>query len=212
MGKKLNIHDISVRMPEYSRLTPVKFVETGRRTHWEFRCLCGNSKVIDIQAAISGRCRSCGCYDKERLKKGDSGRKYTIRNIYIYRAYTMMMHRCYNKKNASYKYYGGRGVQVCDEWKGNYQSFLNWALQCGWENGLHLDKDIRGDSLLYSPNTCCWVTKKVNCRNKTKTIKYVYNGKLLPLTDICEMVGIKYMRAYGRRKRHPNMSIEDLIK
>lgn len=78
-----------------------------------------------------------------------------------------MMSRCYDSGNAWYKQYGGRGVTVCDEWRGNPQAFIEWSLTNGWARGLQLDKDILCKELglnlpVYGPETCQWVTKRVN--------------------------------------------------
>jgi hypothetical protein len=35
----------------------------------------------------------------------------------IYKTWHGMMQRCSNPKNISYKYYGARGIKVCESWK-----------------------------------------------------------------------------------------------
>lgn len=77
-----------------------------------------------------------------------------------------MIERCYDPYSLSYDNYGGRGVTVCDEWIEDKQEFIDWAIANGWKNELELDKDILGDGLLYSPTTCCWVTREVNQKFK----------------------------------------------
>lgn len=42
-----------------------------------------------------------------------------------YNSYKAMMSRCYRPKDQSYKYYGGRGIRVCDEWH-NIEAFEAW--------------------------------------------------------------------------------------
>lgn len=34
----------------------------------------------------------------------------------LYRIWTCMKSRCYNKNNKRYSHYGGRGIILCDEW------------------------------------------------------------------------------------------------
>ena len=43
-----------------------------------------------------------------------------------YNSYRCMMSRCYRTKDASYKYYGGRGIEVCDEWH-DVAAFEKWV-------------------------------------------------------------------------------------
>ncbi len=51
-----------------------------------------------------------------------------------------MIMRCTNPKFPGYKYWGGKGVIVCDEWFYDFKAFYNWALANGWEKGLHIDR------------------------------------------------------------------------
>ncbi len=89
------------------------------------------------------------------------------KHVTIYNSWHNMCHRCYYPKHESYKNYGAKGVVVCEEWKTNYHSFLDWSLANGWKPGLQLDKDIKGTGYLYSPETCLWVTRQQN-RNAQK--------------------------------------------
>lgn len=41
--------------------------------------------------------------------------EYRLRNVY-----NGMKDRCYNHKSASYKYYGQRGIGICDMWLQSY--------------------------------------------------------------------------------------------
>ena len=43
-----------------------------------------------------------------------------------YNSYRCIHSRCYREKDPSYKYYGGRGIKVCDEWK-DIANFENWV-------------------------------------------------------------------------------------
>jgi len=35
-----------------------------------------------------------------------------------------MIQRCHNSNNKDYKNYGGRGIYVCDLWRGSFEAFL----------------------------------------------------------------------------------------
>ena len=51
-----------------------------------------------------------------------------------------MKQRCYNPNHSAYKNYGGRGIKICDEWLNDYNSFLKWAENNGYREGLSIDR------------------------------------------------------------------------
>ena len=81
--------------------------------------------------------------------------------------YDDLKNRCYNKNNTSYKWYGGRGIKVCDEWKNNFKSFYDWAIENNWQKGLQIDRIDNNKN--YAPDNCRFVTPKENIRNSTIT-------------------------------------------
>jgi hypothetical protein len=73
-----------------------------------------------------------------------------------------MLYRCYNKKAPRYKYYGGKGIQVCESWKDTPELFFKWALLAKYQEGLSIDR-VNPDKG-YSPCNCEWVTRSENSR------------------------------------------------
>lgn len=90
----------------------------------------------------------------------------------LYSTWNRMKYRCYNPNYDRYKYYGGKGVRVCDEWLNDYAAFKEWAIANGYRKGLTIDrKDPDGD---YEPNNCQWLTledniKKMHSDKRRKT-------------------------------------------
>lgn len=77
----------------------------------------------------------------------------------LYRCWTDMKGRCLNKNNVNYKYYGERGITVCEEWKNDFMAFYTWAMENGYSDNLTIDRiDNDGN---YEPNNCRWTTKSV---------------------------------------------------
>lgn len=77
-----------------------------------------------------------------------------------YNCWTSMIKRGYSskyeKRQPSYK-----NVTVCEGWH-NFQNFAEWFEE-NYKEGFELDKDIlvKGNKL-YSPETCCFVSKEIN--------------------------------------------------
>jgi hypothetical protein len=78
----------------------------------------------------------------------------------IYKLWASIVHRCETKTCAGYKYYGGRGITVCKSWRDSPKTFIEWAVENGYSEGLEIDR-IDGDGN-YAPNNCRFVTKKEN--------------------------------------------------
>jgi predicted DNA-binding protein (UPF0251 family) len=83
----------------------------------------------------------------------------------LHNLYHNMMNRCYNPKNDHFKFYGARGITVCDLWKNNKNNFINWCINNGQAVNLQIDRiDVNGN---YNPNNCRFVDSKTNSRNRT---------------------------------------------
>jgi len=154
---------IDITGQRFGRLIVLR--DTGKRYRryviWACKCDCGKLVEVPSGDLRSGKIKSCGCLWKEMVKKiniihGDS-------RIRLYDVWCSMKSRCLNPKNKAYKYYGGKGIKICKEWKNNYMMFKNWALANGYKEGLTIDRiDNDGN---YCPENCQWLTKSENSRN-----------------------------------------------
>lgn len=141
---------------EFGDLIVLKRVkkENTRSIQYLCKCSCGNEVVRSYIGLKAGKATHCGC----KIKKV----KYLDRQLY--EVWKGMKARCRDKNNISYKRYGAKGVRVCELWEKDFTSFYTWAISNGWKKGLQIDKDIKGNGLLYSPETCCVVTRTKNIR------------------------------------------------
>ena len=142
--------------------------------------------------------------------------KYSkLYDLSLRRVRSDIIKRCYNPQSHAFINYGARGVRVCQEWLDNPESFYKWALQNGWKKGLHVDKDIKGNDLLYSPETCSIVTQAENNaakRNKPQrnVAKFKFKGEMLTIREISNKVGISADTIRERMKQN-NLSPEKCI-
>jgi hypothetical protein len=73
-----------------------------------------------------------------------------------------MKTRCYNTKDPNYKFYGAKGVRVCESWLHDFSKFLE---DMGPRpQGYTLDRiEVTGN---YSPENCRWASQTAQQLNK----------------------------------------------
>lgn len=156
------------------------------------KCECGNTAVVE--KFNLGRCtNSCGCFDLENKKKhGHYGTR-------IYKTWSGIKNRCLNKKNKQYKNYGGRGITICEEWKNDFMSFYNWAIQNGYKDNLTIDRIENNGN--YEPSNCRFISNSAQQRNRRNNRIIEYNGEKNCMVEWADKFGISdnalYMRLYS---------------
>ena len=83
----------------------------------------------------------------------------------IYKRLCTIKSRCYNKNNKDYKYYGGRGIKVCDEWRYDFKAFYDYVTSLpGYDLELTIDrKDNNGN---YEPGNLRWANMHTQTANR----------------------------------------------
>ncbi len=94
----------------------------------------------------------------------------------LYKLWIYIKSRCCNPKDTRYEDYGGRGITICNQWKNDPVTFIEWALPL-WEKGLYIDR-INNDGN-YCPENCRFITPGKSILNQRllyKSNKSGYRG------------------------------------
>lgn len=178
----------------FGRLTVVAYAGKASSKHslWRCVCSCGNETIVLRGSLTSGGTRSCGCLnDEQRRKKGAEANrtKHGKHDTRLYRIWKAMRNRCLNPNNPSFqKWYGSKGITVCQEWLDDFSSFEKWALSNGYQDNLTLDRiDVNGN---YSSWNCRWVSNAIQQNNKTTNHTLTYNNETHTIAEWSKIVGI----------------------
>jgi hypothetical protein len=98
----------------------------------------------------------------------------------LYPVWKTMIARCENPGHNRYHRYGGRGIEVCEEWH-DFTEFSKWSVKSGYKKGYQIDR-INSDGN-YDPDNCRWTTSKVNNNNRSNNRIVVYKGVSKTLSD-----------------------------
>lgn len=135
---------------------------------WLCQCDCGRQLTVLSNNLSRGYTKSCGCLRHNRLKTHGLSKSRTYA---IWRAMRM---RCANMKDASYPYYGARGIKVCERWR-SFENFLaDMGKRPSPEYSLDRYPDNDGN---YEPGNVRWATQKEQSNNTRHNVWIEFNGE-----------------------------------
>lgn len=163
-------------------LTGVSYLKSmygQQRRIVEADCDCGVMRAYVFSSLIGGETKSCGCLQKELSKA-----RFTTHGLSSHPLYDVrqaMLKRCYVPHDAQFKDYGGRGIEVCEQWQESFEIFYEWAVENGYQSGLTLDR-IDNDKN-YCPENCTWNTRGGQSRNNRRNRNFTAFGETKCLFD-----------------------------
>jgi hypothetical protein len=165
----------------------------GAKARWVCQCDCGtifSAFQHFIQRRPTLMCQQCA-WRLTALKNSTRGGEACRIE---YNVWKKMLSRCSNPQDKAYKYYGARGITVCERWK----TFDNFLKDMGHrpQPGLSIERIANYDN--YTPENCIWATRTQQNRNKRSNHLITMNGKTKCLAEWCELIGRPFQLANKR--------------
>ena len=101
MAKLINMTGLN-----FGKLTVIERDNTisNKKPYWICKCECGNTVSIMGDSLRRYKTTSCSC------------NKHNKSNTRLYNIWSKMKSRCSNLNDSKYKYYGAKGITICEEW------------------------------------------------------------------------------------------------
>lgn len=155
VGKRIGLYDVlyecNYKANDGHKLYRVKCSECGFETDMLKNKIARTAKCTHLNAS--------GNYKNYH--------SYTWENHRIGKIFNSMIDRCYNENNKSYRWYGQKGIIICDEWLSNPKLFEEWAISNGYNDNLTIDR--KEETKNYCPENCRWITGSNNSKYKSTT-------------------------------------------
>lgn len=170
---------------------------SGLKTAWEEEvatkiCLtCGKKYSVPSSREHKTKfcSRACNRF-KNQLKHNKSHSK-------IYQVWTAIKRRCHKKTDTAFKFYGARGIYLCDRW----HDFANFYADMGDAPFLGAQIDRIDNNGPYAPDNCRWVSRKQNMQNTRRSRYVVLNGETMTFSEACSRLGVSRETGFARKRR-----------
>lgn len=179
----------------YGRLIAICKHTANGKTRWECKCDCGNLHFV-LSGSLGVTVKSCGCLARDVT----DAKRHGEGNTPTWNTWHSMLQRCRDQNCKGWKYYGGRGITVCERW----QEYKNFRADMGLRpHGKSLGRiDNDGN---YEPANCRWESPREQQRNTSYCRHETFDGRTMLVTEWAEHYGVDRKRLFNAM-RHRSFS------
>ncbi len=153
------------------------------------RCDCGAEKVVRAPSLIEARgTRSCGCWRRDAAVRKRFRHGHAVVAGDGYGQWRRIKDRCRNPDHPAFHNYGGRGIDICDEWFNDVGAF---KAAIGSRPSLQHTVERIDNSRGYEPGNVRWATRGEQSRNTRANRILSHDGREMCLADWALSVGLR---------------------
>lgn len=190
----------------FNRLTVIKRNGSDQwgQALWECRCICGNITIVTGGNLRTNGTKSCGCLDKEIWLSHIQ--THGLSKTPEYKIWLSIKQRCGNVNYKTYFRYGGRGIEICKEWKNDFKAFFHHVGQR--PTNKHTIERIDNNHG-YFPGNVKWATQQEQANNRRTSHHITISGIIHTIAQWARLVGVRPQAICCRLYRgwHPERAV-----
>lgn len=161
---------------------------TQRIVYLNCKCSCGENCVVSLNGLRGGKTKSCGCYNRDVAKVRAT--RHGLTHTKTHNIWSSMMTRCARTYGHHYKYYGAKGIKVCERW----QKFDNFLEDMGLCPDDKHSIDRLDNSKNYELSNCIYSDKYEQANNRSTNSLVDYKDGKYTITMLCRKFSLPYFR------------------
>ena len=181
----------------------------GKRNERSLECVCEcGIAVTPLLSNLrkAGGTRSCGCDRAAVLvAQQQAGRTHGMRDSKVYSIWHGMKQRCLNPRAKEYKWYGARGIILCEAWHDFEAFYADMGDPPGDEYTIERD-EVNGN---YELANCRWATMQEQSVNRRDNVYLEHGGVRKTISQWADSLNIPRATLYYRRRM--NWSDQEII-
>lgn len=184
----------------------------------EWQCDCGNVIVANVSNVVIGHTNSCGCFKRHQnsIVHTTHGQTRGNKPTRTYESWSGMRGRCENENEKDFKYWGGRGIRICEGLR-RFETFLEVLGECPPKLTIHRINNDGHYSCgkcseclkLGWPMNCKWATRTEQNQHRRGNRMFTVRGTTACLKLLCRHFGVNYDKVRWRLSK--DWSIEDAL-